>query len=369
MSDRRTPVLPLALCLGIAVFAVIVAAYFIARTPDELIAADMVTPATPVAGRAERVEYTLAQGANADDVAKDLEALGIIRSARQFRLLVRLMGLQDQLSAGDYELPRGSSTLAAIDELTVKESGPVKRVTFPEGIRVEEMAQRAENAGFGTKEEFLAAVLAAQVPPDIAAVLPPANQVAGYRLQGYLFPDTYILPEDATPAELVDLMVRTFAERVTPEMRAAAEAKGLTVHQLVTLASIVEREAVIQEERPVIAGVFLNRIAAGDLIGADPTTQFAVALDAASVAEHGYWKTELTLEDLAIDSPYNTRKVAGLPPGPITNPGLASLEAVATAPPTEYYYFVADAIKADGSHVFAVTFAEHEANIAQYGSP
>jgi len=137
----------------------------------------------------------------------------------------------------------------------------------------------------------------------------------------------------------------------------------------VTLASIVEKEAVVAEERPRIAGVFLNRVAAGDALGADPTVQFALAADPASVAKFGWWKLELTAVDLEIVSPYNTRKVAGIPPGPIANPGLASLEAVANPEETDFYYFVADAKKGDGSHRFAVTLDEHLQNQALYGSP
>lgn len=369
MNDEQPRVLPLALGVGITVFALIVAAWFVARTPAELLSGGISAPTPPPpAADAERVRYTLPQGASAGDVGAELERLGVIRSGRQFRLLLSLMGLQGQLSAGDYQFRRNLPTLAVIDEVVVKESGPVIRVTFPEGIRVEEMAERAAQAGFGTKEQFLAAVEAAQLPPDLAASLPPPGQVTGYRLQGYLFPDTYILPRGATARELVDLMIRTFNERVTPALRSAALVRGLDTYQLVTLASIVEREAVIESERPIIAGVFLNRIAAGDRLGADPTTQFAVALDPKSVAQFGWWKRELTVEDLANPSPYNTRLNPGLPPGPITNPGLASIRAVAEAPPTDYYYFVARNT-GDGSHAFAVTLAEHERNIAANSPP
>ena len=238
------------------------------------------------------------------------------------------------------------------------------RVTFPEGIRTEEMAVRAQEAGFGLSEEFMDAVNRAELPESLRGAVP---EDQGF--QGYLFPDTYILPVGSTMDDLVALMLETFDERFTPELRAAAEAKGLSVHAAVTLASIIEREAVIADERPVMAGVFLNRLAASDALGADPTVQFALTFDPASVAEFGYWKRELTLEDLDVDSPYNTRKVPGMPPGPITNPGLASLEAVANPATTDFYYFVADAKKADGSHVFAVTLDEHLANQALYGAP
>jgi UPF0755 protein len=365
---QRTPVPLVALAAGLVAFAVVIAAYAINRMPGDVLDGQR-PPGASGGGAAGSVEYTVAEGATAASIGDELEQLGVIESSQRFQLLVRLMGVQDELSAGDYELPRHASALTIIDTITVKVSGPVLRVTFPEGIRVEEMAVIAERAGIGTEEQFLAAVESAQLPPDLAAALPPPESVSGYLLQGYLFPDTYILPRDATAADLVNLMIRTFDQRFTPELRAAALVHGLNTHQAVTLAAIVEREAVLPAERPVIAGVFLNRIAAGDLLGADPTAQFAAALDPASVAEFGWWKKDLTEADLNNPSPYNTREVPGLPPGPITNPGLASLEAVANAAQTDFYYFVADAKKGDGSHVFAETLEQHEQNKVEYGSP
>ncbi|MGH2611286.1 MAG: endolytic transglycosylase MltG, partial [Tepidiformaceae bacterium] len=274
------------------------------------------------------------------------------------------MGMEDQLSAGEHILQTDSSVVEVINLITVKEGVDTLRVTFIEGIRFEEMAEEAEQAGFGSAEEFLAAVARAELPVSLSGEIP-----EGQGLQGYLFPDTYIMPVGSSMDDLVTFMLETFNDRFSLELRAAVEAKGLTVHQAVTLASIIEREAVVDEERALIAGVFLNRLAAGDALGADPTVQFALTADPASVLEFGWWKKELTLEDLEVESLYNTRKVPGMPPGPITNPGLASLEAVANAESTDYYYFVADAKKADGSHVFAVTLDEHLANQALYGSP
>jgi UPF0755 protein len=348
--------------------AIVGAAYVVARTPGDVISGTVVVPSSPPA-LGENVEYTLAPGRNASAIGSDLERLGVIRSSRQFELLVSLMGVQEKLSAGDYTFAKNTAAANVISAITVKDAVAVRKVTFPEGIRVEEMAVIAQKAGFGTAQDFLDAVTNAPIPPDIAAMLPPEGTVPGYRLQGFLFPDTYIMPVGATPADLVHLMLTTFLKRFAPELRAQAAAQGLTPYQAITLAAIVEREAVLAGERPHIAGVFYNRLAAGESLGADPTVQFAVALDPASVEQNGYWKRELTLEDLRNPSPYNTYLVAGLPPGPITNPGLASIQAVAEPTKTDDYYFVADAKKADGSHVFAKTLAEHEANIAAVGSP
>jgi len=354
--------------VAVVVAATLIASYLIARTPGDVLGPEIVST-TPASAPGAQVNYTLAQGRSASQVGADLEGLGVIRSARQFELLVSLMGVQDRLSAGDYTLKKGSPTAAVVNELTVKDSVPVQRVTFPEGIRVEEMAVIAEKAGFGTAQQFLDAVTNAVPPPDIAAMVPAQGTVPGYRLQGFLFPDTYILPSGSTDAQLIDLMLQTFSERYSQTLRDEATAQGITPYQALTMASIIEREAVLPSERPLIAGVFYNRLAAHDLIGADATVQFAVALDPASVAKYGYWKKDLTLDDLAIKSPYNTRLFPGLPPGPIANPGLASIDAAANPTKTTDYYFVANAKKGDGSHVFAVTQAEQDQNIAEFGSP
>ena len=350
--------------VAIAIIAILLASYCVAKTPDGVFGERIVADATLDAGDREEVAFTLAEGANAGDIGGQLETLGIIRSARQFELLAGLMGVQSELSAGDFLLKKNSSVLTVLNQLTAR--GAVVElisVTFPEGLRYEEMAELAEEAGFGTQQEFLDAVANAELPPALADTLP-----EGADLQGYLFPATYPMPVGSTMQDLVEYMIETLNLNFTAELREAGEARGLNPHQMLTLASIIEREAVVAEERALMAGVFYNRLAEGDRLGADPTVQFAAALDPASVNEYGWWKRELTILDLENPSPYNTRLLPGLPPGPIANPGLASIEAVAYPEETDFYYFVADAVAGDGRHRFAVTFAEHEQNIAQYGS-
>jgi len=353
---------------GLAVIVFSVAAYFVVQTPSSVLPESGDAPVSPTQ-LPDTVTYSIEEGQSAADIGRDLETLGVIRSGRQFESLVKLMGVGDRLSAGDYVFHVGAPVPSVVQEIIVKAAVPVIRVTFPEGIRIEEMAALAEEAGFGTAEEFLAAAEVAQLPPGLAEALPPTSSLPeGQRLQGYLFPDTYIRPVGFTAEQLVRLMIETMDEKFTLEMRTAAAARGLTTHQVLTLAAIVEREAVLAEERPRIAGVFYNRLKAGDILGADPTAQYAASLDPESVALYGYWKRELTQVDLDNPSPYNTRENAGLPPGPITNPSLASIEAVVYPEDTDYYYFVANAVLADGSHVFAVTEAEHDLNKLQYGA-
>lgn len=359
--SRRGLVLPAA-AVAVAVFAIVMASYFLARTPRDVLGGPIIEPAAAGQDRSP-VKYVVAKDKSAGDIGADLQKLGVVRSGDQLQLLVALMGLESKLSTGEYEFTRGSSALTVIQAITVKDSVPTVRVTFPEGLRIEEMAEVAAKAGFGTPEQFMQAVRDARVPAELAAMIP---ENAG--LQGYLFPDTYIVPVGTTPAQLVELMLKTFLRRFGRDLQAAVKAQGITLHQAVTLASIVEREAAIAEERPTIAAVFYNRLKAADRLGADPTVQFAVALNPESVKKYGWWKKELTQQDLEDPSRYNTRLLAGLPPGPIACPGLASLEAVAKPASSRAYYFVADAKKGDGSHAFAETFEEHERNIARVGA-
>jgi UPF0755 protein len=188
---------------------------------------------------------------------------------------------------------------------------------------------------------------------------------AGASLEGYLFPETYEVAKGANVRTLIEMMTHQFDKAVTPKLRGQFTDRHLTVHQAVTLASIVEREAAIPAEQPIIASVYLNRLQRNMPLQADPTVQFAVAAsNPGEAATIGFWKADLTRDDLKLPSPYNTYAQRGLPPGPICSPGLSALEAVGTPADTEYLYFVA---KGDGSHVFAKTDAEHAANVERYG--
>src|SRR5688572_18728969 len=202
-----------------------------AQTPDSVLDGEVLVGGDEDGGPRDTVDYTLPEGANASSVGADLESRGIIRSGRQFQVLLSLMGLQDQLSAGDHRLKMNSSVVEVINLITVQEGVDTVRVTFPEGIRIEEMAVRAQEAGFGLSEEFIEAAGRAELPESLRGAAP-----EGQGLQGYLFPDTYILPVGSTMDDLVALMLETFDDRFSPELRAAAEARGLSVHAAVTLA-------------------------------------------------------------------------------------------------------------------------------------
>jgi UPF0755 protein len=209
----------------------------------------------------------------------------------------------------------------------------------------------AAQAPFSPEEFVQASRLGSYSPTLLAELVDPTNP------EGFLFPDTYHLTQDSQPADLVSTMLETFDERVDPELRAAFAQQGLTLYRAVTLASIVEREAIVPDERPLIASVFLNRLAQGIKLDADPTVQYALGRQ----PDGTWWKPVLTLEDLQFDSPHNTYLYAGLPPSPIANPGLESLRAIAFPETSPYLYFRA-ACDGSGRHTFAETFEQHLQN-------
>ena len=298
------------------------------------------------------LEVEISPGQTASTVFAQLREAGIVEDPLLLRIYMRYLGLDRSIEAGRYALS-GAMTLRQIAETLQSAHPPAVVLTLPEGWRREEIAAAIAEAGLNiSPEEFLAATQVRPSAYSFAAQLPePAS------LEGFLFPDTYHLDQDATAAEVVLTMLDNFEARVGSDLRSAFEAHGLNLLQAVTLASIIEREAVHPDERPLIASVFLNRLAVGMKLEADPTVQYAVGLQ----PDGQWWKRSLTFEDLSFDSPYNTYVYPGLPPGPIANPGLSSLQAVALPADSPYFYFRA-ACDGSGRHVFAVSFEEHLAN-------
>jgi UPF0755 protein len=321
----------------------------------------MADPLAPVdAQDTAKQVVTVAPGSTAGDIGTTLQQRGLIRSGLLFRLAAEQAGVGSSLAAGDYELSRSMSTNEIIQVLA---KGQVKRgllATIPEGWRSEQVADRLEATGVASREDFFRAV---NDPPSVPGVelldSPPPS-----RLEGYLFPETYEVPQKVSGPRAAELMVRMFNQRVGDALRSRPESE-LTPLQVLILASIVEREAKQAAERPMIASVYLNRLAAKLPLQADPTVQYAVATrDGAAAAAYNYWKRDLTPTDLQIDSPYNTYVVPGLPPAPICNPGEASIRAVLQPSKTDYLYFVATT-DGSGTHLFARTLDEHNANVAK----
>jgi UPF0755 protein len=210
------------------------------------------------------------------------------------------------------------------------------------------MAEIYERDGGGSKAEFLRAAQNASLIHDIDPVAPD--------LEGYLFPDTYTLPRRTTPEQLVQRMVTAFRDVMTPDLVQRAAARGLTVRELMTLASLVEKETGKPGERPIVAAVYTNRLKIGMGMQCDPTVIYALE-------RAGKYDGNLTRENLQFDSPYNTYRYAGLPPGPIAAPGRASIEAAASPADVPYLYFVS---RNDGSHVFSATLDEHNRNVYEF---
>jgi UPF0755 protein len=271
----------------------------------------------------------------------------VVRDALTFRAAVWLSGRARDLKAGEYRFDQPMSAAEVLDKIA---RGDVYRrlVTFREGLTIREMARVFEEAGLGKAADFEAA---ARNPDAVRAIDPAARD-----LEGYLFPETYTLRRDTQPAVLVDQMTGLFSRTFTPALQEAAKAQGLTVRQAVTLASLVEKETAISEERPLVAAVYLNRQKLGMPMQADPTVIYALQ-------KAGRYDGNLRREDLQFDSPYNTYRYPGLPPGPIAAPGKASLEAAVNPAPVDYLYFVS---RNDGSHVFARTLEEHNRNVQEW---
>jgi UPF0755 protein len=221
------------------------------------------------------------------------------------------------------------------------------------GWRMEEIAASLPTSGLDiSPQAFLAA---AKTPPQVLGLTSPAT------MEGFFFPDSYIVPRSTTVEQLLEAIARNFAFHITDDMRSGFAAQGLDVYQAVTLASIVERESIHDEEQALIASVFINRLKSGMALGSDPTVQYSLGYNS---VQNTWWTNPLSLEDLKFDSPYNTYVYAGLPPAPIANPSLGALQAVAFPQTSQYYYFQA---KCDNSgyHIFEVTFEEHLANRCQ----
>jgi UPF0755 protein len=289
-------------------------------------------------------------GQDARSVAEQLARLDVLHEPGLFVAYARYRGLDTRIEAGRFEVD-GSMTVRNLAEHLQQATTSRFTVTIPEGLRREQIARLVGDLGLGfSAADFLAAT---RNPP------PPTSEApaGAANLEGFLFPDTYTFDPRMSATEAVELMTDNFQSHVGPDLVEGLAAHGLTVFQGITLASIVEREAVLPSERPVIASVFFNRLARGIPLQSDPTVQYALGWE----DPEGYWKPDLTAADLQIDSPYNTYLYGGLPPGPIANPGLDSIEAVAHPARTDYLFFRA-ACDGSGAHRFASTFDEHVAN-------
>jgi peptidoglycan lytic transglycosylase G len=286
-------------------------------------------------------------GAGSVAIGDRLIGAGVIRDRTTYRTAVWMSGKGRQLKAGEYRFDAAMTPFEVIDKIA-RGDVYVVHVTFREGLTMAEMAKIYEAEGLGDAAAFMQA---AKDPAPIRELDPAAQD-----LEGYLFPETYALPRKADAAKLVRQMVAAFLHAFPPELREAAARDKMTPRQVVTLGSIVEKETAKAEERPMVAAVYRNRLRIGMPLQCDPTVIYALQ-------RAGTFTGNLRRDDLMYDSPYNTYRYPGLPPGPIASPGKASLEAAARPADVDFVYFVS---RNDGSHEFARTLEEHNRNVQKY---
>ncbi|MEQ1909510.1 MAG: endolytic transglycosylase MltG [Vicinamibacterales bacterium] len=295
----------------------------------------------------ESQEVIIPSGTSPRAIGESLVAAGVVRDALTYRVALALTGAARHLKAGEFRFDRPMTPRDVIDKIARGEFALVN-ITFREGLTIDEMAALFAAQGFGSAASFRAA--ASQVAL-VANVDPSATD-----LEGYLFPDTYAVSRHIDAPQMVQVMVERFFRALTSDLRTAATAKGLTVRQLVTLASIVEKETGSSAERPMVAAVYSNRLRIGMGLQCDPTVIYALQ-------RAGKYDGNLRRDDLSFDSPYNTYRYSGLPPGPIAAPGGESLEAAAHPDDSDYIFFVS---KNDGTHAFARSLDEHNQNVQKY---
>ncbi|MEG6585616.1 endolytic transglycosylase MltG [Dendrosporobacter sp. 1207_IL3150] len=297
--------------------------------------------AKPVNSASSDITYvSVKPGMTADTIGSLLYEQGLIKNVLVFRIIAKIHGLDNTLKAGDYSFTKNMPVTAIVEKLARGEVS-LRKITIPEGYTVDQIANLIKEKKLADPEKFKEHARNFKNYPYMEA-----NKDTIYQVEGFIFPDTYEIANGASEEQLLAMMVDEFNKRFTDDMREKANQLGLPVRDVIILASLVEKEARIDSERPLIAGVFLNRLKNDMPLQSCATIQYIL----------GYPKPELTIQDTKIVSPYNTYINMGLPPGPIANPGTASINAVLNASQTEYLYFVADE---KGHHHFSKTYEEH----------
>ena len=308
---------------------------------------------TPAATAGAPQAFSVEPGDTLNSVAQRLDQSGLLPrrplfGPRTFVLYARLGGADRSVKTGEYDLDARMTPVAILDKLV---SGKVKThpVTLPEGLRLDEVAERLEAAGIVSAEGFL---VRASDPRRARA-----SGIAGDSFEGYLYPETYRFRRGSTPGEVIERMHAEFQSRWTEADREALAASGHSLHEIVTLASIIEKESAVPAERVLVSAVFANRLARGMLLQTDPTVIYGI------IATRGEFDGNLRRSDLERDTHYNTYVRAGLPPGPIASTGIESIRAALSPADVPYLYFVS---RNDGTHVFSRTLSEHDAAVDRY---
>lgn len=311
------------------VFALLLVVMFSSGTPQKKTAPDQV------------IFLTVKSGMTADDISQKLLQNGIIDSKWAFWWQVKKSGAADKFQSGNYAFNPHTAPEEVIRKLVNGETSKVK-FTIPEGFGVKEIAKRLSDEGLVDEQEFLAKAKTFAPYSYIER-----NKDIRYACEGFLFPDTYELHEEPSVDGILNMMAEDLDTRLTPKMRRRAAELNLSIHELITLASLVEKEAMFDEDRPIIAQVFFKRLKIGMPLQTDTTIQYL--LDAP--------KEDVSIKDTKIESPYNTYQIKGLPPGPVASPGMAAIEAVLYPADTDYLYFVADR---QGHNHYSKSYAAHQ---------
>ena len=299
----------------------------------------------------ENIIITVEPGMTNADIATLLQNKKMINSPVFFRLQSKFARMERSLQAGEYEIVSGMSNWEIID-LFSKGQVRHKTLTIPEGYTIEQIAKKIEESGLGSAEEFKKAA------KDYApySYMETSNNNVIFKAEGFAYPSTYYLSPGSAEKEILAIMVKEFDTQLTEDIRQKAKDKNMSIRDLVNLASLVEKEAVFPEERPVIAGVFLKRLQIQMPLQSDTTIQYIL----------GVQKKEISIADTKIDSPYNTYLYAELPPGPIASPSISTINAVLDPKQTNYLYFVADL---EGHHHFTETYQDHLKEIERIHGP
>jgi UPF0755 protein len=301
---------------------------------------------TPAGLEAEDRIVSIAPGTSLGQIASELTAAGLLRHRLMFILYVQWLRPGAHLQAGEYVL---RATMSPAQIAALLRQGKVRQHTFtiPEGLTIGELATLAGAQGFGDPQVIRELAHNATFIASLGLTAP--------SLEGYLFPDTYHVPRNISEPALLTLMVRTLQRHYTADIAARAERLGLSQHDVLTLGSLIEKEAQVDEERPQISAVYHNRLKRRMLLQCDPTVIYALGEQ---------FDGNIRKRDLSIDSPYNTYRYAGLPPGPIANAGRRSIEAAVSPARVDYIYFVATG--EDGRHYFSTTLREHNQAVRKY---
>lgn len=290
------------------------------------------------------VSFTIPPGSSLYQIAEQLEDRGIINSALLLKGLARWKKLGGQIQAGNYRFDQAATVSEVLNRLV---SGDVEKVslTIPEGFSLQQIIERISSLGYGKQTVLTHLAHDTEFIRSLGLSAP--------SLEGYLFPETYLFAEGNNERDLLRMLVNQFRAQITPRLTAAAKDRGLTLHQLVTLASIIEKETALVEEMPLISSVFHNRLQRNIPLQTDPTVIYGIK----------DFDGNITRKHLRTPTPYNTYIIRGLPPGPIASPGLNALQAAARPQKSKYLYFVA---RGDGSHQFSKTLREHNAAVRKY---